>query len=223
MANPRRAIREDLKPVILREAAVLFAERGFEATTMQDIATRVGITAAGLYYYVPSKQSLLFEVLQGSLETVVAWVETAVATAKEPGPASPALRLHVFIRSHVRYQIDKVEESAVYGAAFYGSRHMLNALSEEQRSRLRELQRRSFDLLRGILRDGIEAGLFPIAEVTATASAIVAMGEYVPSWFRAGGRLSPDEVGIIYGDLALRMVGAEPVTEPPANRVALVR
>jgi len=206
-AHPRAA-RENLTATIRREAAFLFAERGYEPTTMQDIAARVGVTAAGLYYYFPSKQSLLFDVLESSLEAVVATVENAVNGQHENGAALPIAQLRAFTRSHVGFQIDKVEESAVYGAAFYGSHHMLNALSDDQRERLRELQHRSFDLLRRILRDGVAAGVFSIAEPTATASAIIGMGEYVPAWFRPGGRLTPDDVGTLCADLAVRMVGA---------------
>jgi AcrR family transcriptional regulator len=204
----RRTSREDLTPAIERAAAHLFAERGFESTTMQDIAARVGVTAAGLYYYFPSKQILLFEVLKSSLEAVIESVEQAVKVQLDSGEAGPAARLAAFIQSHVRFQIDKVEESAVYGAAFYGSHHMLNALSEEQRGRLRELQHRSFDLLRATLREGVEAGVFRIAELTVTASAIIGMGEYVPAWFRPGGRLTREDLGRLYADIGLRMVDA---------------
>src|SRR3989304_2942416 len=63
----RRPLGENLRPVIVREATALFAERGFEAATMQELAGKVGITAPGLYYHFPSKQSLLFAVLETAL------------------------------------------------------------------------------------------------------------------------------------------------------------
>src|SRR2546428_9859577 len=147
MGEPaRRSPREDLTPVIVRQAATLFAERGFEATTMQDIAARVGITAPGLYYYFPSKQSLLFEVLETGLESVVAAVEEAVRAARGDGVPRPTAELRAFTRRHVIFQIEELEEATVYGAAFYGSHHMLNALTAEQRARLSELQHKNLDL-----------------------------------------------------------------------------
>jgi AcrR family transcriptional regulator len=208
MTQPlRRPSREDLGPVILKVAAGQFADRGFEGTTMQQIAAGVGITAAGLYYYFTSKQVLLFEVLEAALERMVDRVATAVGAVAADEPDRPVRELRAFTEEHARFQIEEIEETAVYGAAFYGSRFLLNALADEQRRRLRELQALSFDLLRRILRDGTDAGLFEVVETTATASAIVAMGEFAPSWFHPGGRLSADDVATLHGDLAVRMVG----------------
>lgn len=205
--QPRRTPRENLTPVIVKEAATLFAERGFEATTMQDIAARVGITAPGLYYYFPSKQNLLFEVLESALENLLVRLEAAVQAARGDGGPRPPAELRAFTHSHVTFQIEEVEETAVYSSTFYGTHHMVKALSDAQRTRLRELQDRSFNLLRRILREGVDTGEFAIPELTTTAFAIIAIGEYPPSWFKPGGRLSADDLGALYADLALRMVG----------------
>jgi AcrR family transcriptional regulator len=209
MTQPlRRTSREDLGPVILKVAAGLFADRGFEATTMQQIAAGVGVTAAGLYYYFPSKQSLLFEVLEAALERVVERVEAAVRAVPADATDRAMQELRAFTYEHAQFQIEEIEETAVYGAAFYGTHFLLNALTDDHRVRLRALQARSFDLVRRILRDGAEAGLMNVAETAATASAIVAIGEFVPSWFHVGGRLSPHDVGTLHSDLAVRMVTA---------------
>jgi AcrR family transcriptional regulator len=173
---------------------------------MQQIAARVGVTAAGLYYYFPSKQSLLFEVLETALERLVDRMRAAVAAVPTDAADRPTRQLRAFITEHLRYQIEELEATAVYAAAFYGSYHLLNALTDEHRTRLAELQRASFDLLRSILQEGNAAGRFDVTEVTATASAIVAMGEFAPSWFRPGGRLTSSDLASLYGDLVVRMV-----------------
>src|SRR3990172_13323989 len=111
LTRRRPVPREDLAPVIIKAAATLFAERGFEATTMQDIASRVGITAPGLYYYFPSKQTLLFEVLEVALASLVSRLECAVEAARAEGLTA---QLRALIQVHVAFQIEEVEESAVY-------------------------------------------------------------------------------------------------------------
>lgn len=176
---------------------------------MQELATRVGITAAGLYYYFHSKQDLLFEVLVAALEGVVGAIEQAVQDAGSVGLPLAAQQLRAFTHRHATFQIQALDVNAVYGAAFYGSHQVLALLlSEEQRHRLRELQDRGLNLLRRVLQDGMEAGEFEVSEPTVTALAIIGMGEYVPIWFKQSGRLSPDEVGMLCADLALRIVGA---------------
>ena len=208
---PRRPPRDDLAPTIVKEAETLFAERGFEATTMQEIASRVGITAPGLYYYFPSKQSLLFEVLHTALASLVAREESAVEAARLAGVTA---QLRAFGYAHVTFQIDEPEETAVYGSTFYGSKQMVNALTAEQRARLKDLQDRSLNLLKGILRQGVEAGEFRIPDLTATAFAILGIGEYVPAWFKRNGRLSSSDLGRLYSDLAVRIAGGEEPAPP---------
>src|SRR5262245_3979028 len=96
MTQPLRRSREDLGPVILKVAAGQFADRGFEATTMQQIAAGVGVTAAGLYYYFPSKQILLFEVLEAALERIVDRVKAAVGAVPADAPDRPVRELRAF-------------------------------------------------------------------------------------------------------------------------------
>src|SRR5260221_7387742 len=135
MTQPlRRASREDLGPIILKVAAGLFADRGFEATTMQQIAAGVGVTAAGLYYYFPSKQNLLFEVLEAALERVVERVEAAVSAVPVDATDRAIAELRAFTYEHARFQVEEIEETAVYGAAFYGSHFLLNALTDDHRN-----------------------------------------------------------------------------------------
>ncbi|MDX2058337.1 MAG: TetR/AcrR family transcriptional regulator [Gemmatimonadales bacterium] len=209
MARPLvRKPRVDLAPAIRDAAAGLFAERGFEATTMQNIADRVGVTGPGLYYYYSSKQALLFDVLYRGIEHALAVIGGAVAAARATSPGNATAALEAFVARHVAYQIEAASVGAVYGAAFYGSRHMFNALTEEQRVSLQKLQRQGLDLARGILEEGQATGEFRVPNLTQAALALIGMGEYVPTWYKVGGSLSAADVGQIYAEMALRLVGA---------------
>jgi AcrR family transcriptional regulator len=205
----RRPASGDVRAAILEQATQLFADRGFEATTMQDLAARVGITAAGLYYYFPSKQVLLFEVLVAALRKVVSYIRAGVEAARARSGDDPAAELRALVERHVSFQLREVEESAVYGATFYGSHHLLNALSPEQRDQLRTLQRGTYDMLRAVLARGHALGRFDVPEPAPTAFAIIAMAEYVTSWFKPDGPLSAADVAVLHGDFALRLARAD--------------
>ena len=75
---------------IYHEAAAVFLEKGYQATTLQDIAAAVGLTKAGLYHYIRSKERLLFDILTFALDRI----ETEVlAPARETrwSRAAPAV------------------------------------------------------------------------------------------------------------------------------------
>src|SRR5713226_2567579 len=63
LQSPRRA-------EICRTAAQIFRDRGYDATSVSDIARALGMTKAGLYHYVDSKEALLFEIMTYGLDRV---------------------------------------------------------------------------------------------------------------------------------------------------------
>ena len=73
----------------------------------------------------------------------------------------------------------------------------------------RRANRSSHD--RGIIEDGVEAGEFDVPDVPGTTLAVLSLCIDVARWFNVNGSRTPDEVGALYADLVLRMVGAEPV------------
>ncbi len=197
----RRPPRETVVAGILDAAVTLFAERGYEATTMQDVAARVGMTAPALYYYFDSKQALLFEVIESNLIRVLARVERAA-----PAPTTASEDLTGFVREHVRFQLESVAGARIYNAMFLGTSAMFAALTPNQRAKVTALQQRFRGRLDAILGRGVATGEFRIDDRVVTAMGIIALGEFSPAWFRAGGALSADTVAGQYAALAVRMV-----------------
>jgi AcrR family transcriptional regulator len=187
---------------ILSIGAELFQERGYERTSMNAIAERVGITAPGLYWHFGSKEEILAECLEQALVGLRDY--TAPALRKRTSVA----QLHEFTRLHVLYQLEQFTMSAVFGSAVYGFSHLTQSLDEDRRGRLVALQREHLHTLVGILEAGRAEERFRLQDVTAAAFAILAMGEHVIYWFRADGPLSPGELAAQYADLASRMVAA---------------
>jgi AcrR family transcriptional regulator len=187
---------------ILDAAVALFSDRGYEATTMQDVATRVGMTAPALYHYFDSKQALLYQVIEINLERIL-------ARLAEPAPdrSTAADRLAAFVRAHVRFQLETVAGARVYNAMFLGTGAMLRALTPAQRAKVTALQSRFRSQLDGILARGAATGEFVVTDRQVTLMGIIALGEFAPAWYRAAGPRTVDQAAERCAELAVRMVG----------------
>jgi AcrR family transcriptional regulator len=191
---------ESTRERILATAAALFQEKGYDGTSMNELARRVGITAAGLYWHFSSKEEILIEYLESVLLDLLH--ATGVASAQD----DPLEALRTFVAAHVRFQLDRLDAAKVYGVVSYGHEQLKRSLSEEGREKLLSLERRHLNNLERILNEGARQGRFDVADAPAVAFAILAMGEHAVFWFRANGRLSPAAIAELYGELATRMV-----------------
>jgi AcrR family transcriptional regulator len=210
--KPPRPPRDQAIASIIDAAVALFADRGYEATTMQDVATRVGITAPALYHYFDSKQGLLFGVLEVNLERIL----TRLADPANDR-STAADQLGAFVRAHVGFQLETVDGARIYNAMFLGTGAMLRALSPAQRAKVTALQRRFRSRLDGVLAHGVATGEFAITDRQVTLMGIIALGEFAPAWFRAGGAMTADQAAERCAELAVRMV-ARPHPADRRNR-----
>ena len=181
----------------IREAAVsLMARHGYEAMSMRQLAAEVGVQAAALYRYFPTKQDLLFTLLNEHMETLIAAWDAA-----RPRDTDPAVRLAAFVDNHIRFHVARRHSTHV-------SNMELRSLSHERLSHMLRLRTRYEKELRRILREGAEDGRFVMEDVGLTAMAIIQMITGVIVWFRPDERLSVDEVTKSYLAMTLRLVGA---------------
>ncbi len=181
----------------IREAAVsLMARHGYEAMSMRQLAGKVGVQAAALYRYFPTKQDLLFTLLNEHMVTLIAAWDAA-----RPRDADPAVRLAAFVDNHIRFHVARRHSTHV-------SNMELRSLSHERLSHMLRLRARYEKELRQILRDGAEDGSFVMEDVGLTAMAIIQMITGVIVWFRPDERLSVDGVTKSYLAMTLRLVGA---------------
>lgn len=182
---------------IKRAAAELFRDKGYHATSLRDIAGRVGIKVPSLYNHVTSKQQLLYEILAGSMEALLGHTRERLDGAAK----DPESQLRAFVRALVEIQAGLSLEANVMIEE-------LRALERPFRDRV-IAQRDDYQrILEDILRDGRRKKRFDASDVKLTAYAIVGMGKAVADWFRPGGRLSVNAVARTYEDMALKMTGA---------------
>ncbi len=182
-------------PRVQQAASKLFARHGFAAVSMRQIAAEVGVQAGALYLYTPDKQSLLFDLMQGHMQDLLAAWE-----AQEKG-SGPLEQLEAFVRFHIGFHLDRPD------AVFIAYMELRN-LSEENFAVIEGLRKRYEDVLEGILREGQQAGVFAVPDTKLAMMALIAMLTGVNTWYREGGRLSRDKVEAIYWDMARKAVAA---------------
>lgn len=182
---------------LLVAAVEAFAERGYHATTTRDIAGRAGMSPAALYIHYKTKEELLHRISRIGHDKALEILSAAAA-----GEGTPTERLAEAVRSFVRWHAGRHTTARVV-------QYELDALSADHRAEIVELRRRSDAVVRGILREGVEAGEFDVPDVPGTTVAVLSLCIDVARWFNTQGRRTPDEVGALYADLVLRMVSAQ--------------
>ncbi|MBR9840573.1 MAG: TetR/AcrR family transcriptional regulator [Rhodobacteraceae bacterium] len=178
----------------VRDAALkLFAQYGYAAVSMRQIAREVGVQAGALYNYTPDKQALLFSLLRGHMDELLEAWEAA------PRPEGAVARLEGFVRFHIRFNLDRPE------AIFISYMELRNL--EPANFAVIEAQRKRYEsALEEILRDGQAEGAFSVPDTRLASYALIAMLTGVNTWYRAGGRLSIEEVADIYWDMVRKSV-----------------
>ncbi|MCQ0986916.1 TetR/AcrR family transcriptional regulator [Jiella marina] len=187
----------DTKQAIERAALSLFAERGYPAVSMREIAERVGIRQGGIYNHFASKQALLVQLMEGHMRALLVALDASV-----PSGGDPRQRLGEFVRFHVLYHLTQPDDVFI-------AYMELRSLEPAGLSRLKELRRAYEERLRGILEAGRRLGVFAVTDVPVQAMGLIAMLTGVTTWYRDGGRLSRDEVAEIYVAMAMQSLGVE--------------
>ncbi|MGQ9886883.1 MAG: TetR family transcriptional regulator [Aggregatilineales bacterium] len=192
---------------ILYAAADVLQRRGYEATTMKDIAAEVNLTAASLYHHFKNKDELLLAVLEAGLDLVIERLEPIVRADM------PCVqRLREMIAVHI---VSQTENTAVAAAMVFEIRSLLSE-RPAQLDRYRERRDRFFArrdyfeaLYRQMVHEGIEQGMFRPVDVPIVVKAMLGAHNWVSVWYRPNGRLSGHEIAERMADMFLRGLLAE--------------
>lgn len=190
---------------ILSIAQDYFANRGYDGTSMRDIAAAVGIQPATLYSHFSSKEEILWTIVSATIEDLHKYQDA------DNDPETPAaVALSRFVHQHVRFHTQRRDN------ALLASRKS-SALASDRFSEFRKLRKEYEQRLEQILRRGVDSGEFAVEDVRIASFAILQMGTGVSVWYRPNGSLNEKRVASMYADLALRMVGrARPEPDPGA-------
>ncbi|MEU1516543.1 TetR/AcrR family transcriptional regulator [Streptomyces sp. NPDC005811] len=194
--EPWDEVTPDAARRLLVAAVEAFAERGYHATTTRDIAGRAGMSPAALYIHYKTKEELLHRISRIGHDRALDILRTAAA-----GEGSATRRLAEAVSSFVRWHAGRRTTARVV-------QYELDALGPEARAEILGLRRQVDAEVRGIIEDGVTAGEFQVIDVHGTTLAVLSLCIDVARWFNVDGPRTPEEVGALYADLVLRMVGA---------------
>lgn len=159
---------------VLDKATELFAEHGYERTTLQDIATTIGISRSALYHYVSSKEQLLAMLMDELSEALDESIATTHAVAR-----SPEEKLRTLAGELVRQRAERP-----------GPFRLLNqsesALPVAIRAQQARVRKTVLDELCSVIEEGVEAGTFKTLNPRIAALSIVGMCNWVAWWFHPG-------------------------------------
>jgi AcrR family transcriptional regulator len=185
---------EDKRTAILRTAAQLFAEKGYEATSLDNIAERLGMHKATLYHYVDNKESILYQCLVLSFGDLDAVIE------KTKDRSIPVLeRLRYFARSLA------VAQNSDFGRCLVlvGSR----PLEMVQSGDIRQFQRRLDATVRNLVTEGIADGTLKPCNPAMFSALLFGALNWVPRWHSDGGKLSIQQVADTFMDMLVDGIG----------------
>jgi AcrR family transcriptional regulator len=181
----------------VHDAAVrLFAERGYTATGIRDLAQSAGVTSGALYHYMGNKQDLLYEIMRG---TIVPILEAANLVLERE--QRPEIRLCTLVELHVWSHATWPKETMITDSE-------LPALTPKQRRTMMKLRDAYDDVWREVIAGGIEIGRFDVADEAVPRLILVRMITGIAVWYRPNGRMKLDELAAMHSDLALSMLRA---------------
>jgi AcrR family transcriptional regulator len=177
---------------VVATAAELFAERGYDGTSMAELTAATGLAAGGLYHYIEGKDDLLIAICDELLEPLLERAREVVAAEAPPVEQ---------LRELVRAWVDHVVVHRHHMLVFTQERQ---AIEREPRWGRVRSQRKAFEqILEEVLVRGEADGSMTFADRRLSLLALLGMVNYTPQWVRPQGRLSADEIAAGYCSMAL--------------------
>jgi AcrR family transcriptional regulator len=178
-------------------AAQLFCDKGFDATSMSDIAAAVGLTKAGVYHFISGgKQDLLFAVMNYGMDRLEAQV---IAPAQ--GIADAEQRLRTIIARHALLIAGGSGRDGHSPVTIVVDE--IAGLTPAQMRQINERKRAYVDLLRATLQTLQEEDKLMEVDVTVAAFSLLGMLLWLSRWFRPAGRLTSEQVAVEISKIAL--------------------
>ncbi|YCK34968.1 TetR/AcrR family transcriptional regulator [Actinomadura sp. ATCC 39365] len=188
---------EPVRQRLLAEATRLFAARGFEGTSVQEIVQAAGVTKGAMYHYFDSKDDLLHEIYARLLR-----MQMDRLTRIADGPGTVRERLHRAAADVVETTTANLDDSKI----FFRSMHLL---ATEKQKTVRAERRRYHERFRDLVAEGQRTGVLS-DRVPAELVVDYFFGSvhHLGTWFHADGPLTGAQVGKHFADLLLNSLGA---------------
>lgn len=175
---------------ILHSALATVRDQGYHATTLDDIAERLGIRKTALYHYFPDKDSILYACHKESLAELDRMIESSEECCSSPGQ-----RLAYLIREHVRVMTEELEGSPL---AFE-----VSALSRDRRAEIIAGRDRYEHVLRDLVAKAVESGEFRPVDPKIAVFAILGAINWIARWYDPEGGAEGPTLGDEFADLLI--------------------
>jgi len=193
----RDEVKQYKRSRIVEEASKLFYEHGYDATSVDMLAVELGVTKPFIYSYFENKRAILEAVHEAAAHRVLGHIKTAIHA---PGP--PDERLQRFVELYVNENIKEQIASGIY-------LQEEKNLSSQAKVAARKIEREFDKLLAGLIREGIESGVYSIQDAKMASLCISGMVRWVHRWYKPDGVLGADEIASTISEFALNMVGTK--------------
>ncbi len=180
---------------LLLAAHDVFATKGYHAATTREIAAGAQMSPAAMYIHYHSKQDLLFQLSLLGHEAC----EAAIVAARAQ-ETSPDRQLAAIIGTFAGWHAEHHTTARIV-------HYEIESLTRDNFEAVASIRRRIDHLIRDVVVRGQAAGIFVVDDIPGTALAITSMSVDVARWFPTGTLRAPNDVRLLYADLALRLVG----------------
>jgi AcrR family transcriptional regulator len=186
---------------VIETAAAVFSERGYDGTSIRDVATVMGLSKGSLYYYARTKEDLLFMVLQsvhGENEQILAEVEAVTGLG-------PLERIALYVRRQVVFNLGNPERMSVYYNDLY-------RLGDDRLEAILRRRRAHEAFMVRLIREGQRAGLIDRGIDPRLAGDLVfsTIGRHF-RWFRSDGKATIEDVAGLCARYAVGGLTGSPV------------
>jgi AcrR family transcriptional regulator len=208
-ASTRKQLMEN---EVLEHATRLFAERGFAGTSLQDVATSMGLKRPALYYYFKSKEELLDRLIAQAVTDPANQLRDIAAQLD----LDPAERLHAIAHRIVTVTLNHTDRFLVLVKSE-------SELSPATRQKFDDSRREATNIVTAVIEEGIEAGLFRAVDPRVAAFTVYGICNWAAWWYNPERHDSIESVADQLADTALAGLqrNGERTTKPLTTRAAI--
>jgi AcrR family transcriptional regulator len=189
-ATERVQDRANKRDAVLLAAVKMFNERGFHATSLDDVAASLGVTKPMIYHYLGTKDQVLFECVRNGLQQLR---NAAAEAASRPGTG--LVRLRRFLRSYAECIMND------FGRCV--ARTNDEVLTPESRRQFRTLKSEIDHVLRRMIEGAAADGSAKVDEIKFTAFAFAGALNWTAQWHQPDGPLKPADIAARLADILI--------------------
>jgi len=181
-----------MKDTIKTVAVDLFYRQGYFATSISDIAKGCGIQKASIYYHYPSKEELLFFIMESTMDGLLDHLKAGLAASE-----GVEAKMRAAVHGHVQFHLEQQKETFIATSELRG-------LSAEHYQVVVGKRDEYEGIFQALIQEGREQGIFDEGDVKILSYAVLTLCTAGAFWFKPNGRLAVDDIAEIYENFVLK-------------------